>query len=186
MGYVACHVTYNVLGIGADEHSWRAVKQLKSDNRAHLCIEYVERQSVIFGAASLHDSRAICKNAEAVESMDTSNLWNDEDAVYDLGLGNFGVDDEDLQRPLPPVRVFYWWLEDWETVLLKKNDQLAEAKLLKKYKRLQLYDPQHDVKYNMLPFNLEVICNLQSCGWNLFVAPPGYDDYGEHDDDISR
>jgi hypothetical protein len=52
MGYVDCHVTSEVLGIGAAESYWGDVKQLKSDKRAHLCIEYVERQSVIFGTSS--------------------------------------------------------------------------------------------------------------------------------------
>jgi hypothetical protein len=51
-----------------------------------------------------------------------------------LGLGKFGIGIgigvEELWHPLPPVRVFRGWLEDWETGLLEKNDQLAEAKFL--------------------------------------------------------
>jgi hypothetical protein len=74
MGYDACHVTSNVLGIGCDERSWRDAKQLKSDQRAHLCIESVERQSVIFGTVPLHEARVICKNAETVEVVDTTYL----------------------------------------------------------------------------------------------------------------
>jgi hypothetical protein len=114
------------------------VKQLKSDKRAHLCIESVERQSFIFSTASLHEARVIRKNAETVEGVDTAYLWNDEDAVYGVGIGKFGVDVEELQRPLPTGRVFCGWLEDWENGLLKNNDHLAEAKLLKKYEGLQL------------------------------------------------
>jgi hypothetical protein len=96
MGYVACHVASKVIGIGAAERSWGDVKQLKSDKRAHLCIEYVERQGVIFGAASLHEARVIRKNAETVEGVDTTYLWTDEDAAYDLGIGKFGIDVEEL------------------------------------------------------------------------------------------
>jgi hypothetical protein len=60
---------------------------------------------------------------------------------------------------------------------------LVQAKLLKKYEGLQLYDPQHDIKYTVLSFNLEFVCDRKSCGWNLLVAPPGYVADGEHDDD---
>jgi hypothetical protein len=85
------------------ERSWGDVKQLKSDKSVHLCIESFERQIVIFGAASLHKSRVICKNAETVEGMDTTYLCTDQDAIYDLGLGKFGIDVKELHRPLPPV-----------------------------------------------------------------------------------
>jgi hypothetical protein len=121
MGYVACRVTSTVLGIGASECSWGDVKQLRSDKRDHLCIESVERQSVIFRAASLHEARAIRKNTETVEGVDTTYLWTDEDAIYDLGLMKFGIDVEELHRPLPPVRVFRGWLEDWEIGLQMTN-----------------------------------------------------------------
>jgi hypothetical protein len=159
------------------------VKQLTSDKHDHFCIEAVERQSVIFSAASLHEARAIRKNAETVEGVGTTYVWTDEDAAYELGLRKFGVDVEDLQRHFPPVRVFLGWLEDWETGPLKK-DQLAEAKLLKKYEGLQLYDPQCDVKYTILSFNLEFVRYRKISGWSLLVEPPGYVADGEHYDDI--
>jgi hypothetical protein len=74
-----------------------------------------------------------------------------------LGLGKFGICVKELHHPLPPVLVFHGWLEDWETGLLNKNDQLAEAKLLNKYKGLQFYDDQYDVKYTVLSFKLEFV-----------------------------
>jgi hypothetical protein len=103
MGYVECRVTSKVLGVGSSERPWGDVKQLKSDNRTHLCIESVERQSVIFGTSSLHEARVIRKNAETVEDVDTTYLWTDEDSTYDLGIGKFGVDVEEIQCPLPTV-----------------------------------------------------------------------------------
>jgi hypothetical protein len=148
-----------------------------------LCIESVEHQSVIFGAASLQEARVIHKNAETVEGVDTTYLRTDEDAAYDLGLGKFGVHVEELHCPLPPVRLFPGWLEDWETGLLKKNDQLTESKLLKKYEGLQLYDPHHDIKYTVFSFNLEFVPDCKSRGWSILVAPPGYVADGEHYDE---
>jgi hypothetical protein len=62
-----------------------------------------ECQSVIFGTASLHEARVSHKSAETVEGVDTTYLWTDEDATYDLDLGRFGVGFEELQRPLQPV-----------------------------------------------------------------------------------
>jgi hypothetical protein len=48
----------------------------------------------------------------------SSNFPN-EYAVYDLGIGKFGIGVEELHHPFPPARVFHGWLEDWETGLLK-------------------------------------------------------------------
>jgi hypothetical protein len=97
-------VTSKVLGIGAAERSWVDVKQLKSDKRAELYIESIECQSIIFCTASLHEARVILKNVETLEGVDTTYLLTYEDAAYDLGLRKFGIDVEELQRPLPPVR----------------------------------------------------------------------------------
>jgi hypothetical protein len=63
-----------------------------------------------------------------------SSNWLNEDAIYEVGIGKFGIGVEELQNHLPPVRVFHGWLEDWETGLLKNDDEWAEAKLLRKYK----------------------------------------------------
>jgi hypothetical protein len=51
-----------------------------------------------------------------------SNRTN-EDAVYDFGIGKFGIGVEELQNPLPSARVFHGWLKDWETGQLKNNDE---------------------------------------------------------------
>jgi hypothetical protein len=75
-------------------------------------------------------------------------------------------------------------LEDWETGLIKNNEQLAEANILKKYEGLQLQDPRHDVKYTVLSFNLDSIQDFKSRVWSILVSPPGYVADGEHDDDI--
>jgi hypothetical protein len=70
LGYVACRVTSQVLGIGAAERSWGDVKQLKTDKRSHLSVEAVEQQSIIFGAASMHKARI---GREEAEKLDHNN-----------------------------------------------------------------------------------------------------------------
>jgi hypothetical protein len=125
--------------------------EIESDKRNHLCIESIEHQSVTFGAASLRDARVIRKNVRTVEGVYTTYSRTDEDAAYDLGLRKFDIGVEGIYHPLST------------TGLLKKNDQLAEAKLLKKYKCLQFYDPPYDVKYTFYHSNLS-LCVMESFG----------------------
>ena len=46
-------------------------------------------------------------------------------------------------------------MEDWEKELLKKDDCVAEAKLLEKYKDLMFYDPDRGVNFTVHGNNLE-------------------------------
>ena len=74
---------------------------------------------------------------------------------FDHQLENFGVDTEALKKPTN-TRVFRAWLEDWEKECRKKNDPVAEATLLQKYKNLVFRDPDHSNKtYRVYDENLE-------------------------------
>ncbi|KAL3780710.1 hypothetical protein ACHAW5_003540 [Stephanodiscus triporus] len=46
-------------------------------------------------------------------------LWGDDDEQFDLGLEKWGVNIEELKKPLGPHRVFKCWVEDWENVMDK-------------------------------------------------------------------
>ena len=59
-----------------------------------------------------------------------------------MGLENFGVDTAQI-KVTKHKRVFHAWVEEWEEELLKKNDVVAEAKLLDKYKDLVFIDPDN-------------------------------------------
>ena len=52
-------------------------------------------------------------------------------------------------------RIFHAWIEDWEEPLLKKNDVIAEIRLLEKYKDLVFYDPDNECIYTVWARNLE-------------------------------
>ena len=39
-------------------------------------------------------------------------LWGDDDEQFDLGLEKWGVNVEELKKPLGPRRVFKCWVED--------------------------------------------------------------------------
>jgi hypothetical protein len=103
---------------------------------------------------------------------------------YDLGLTKYGVDVEDMQHPLAPARIFRGWIEDWEVPLLKKNDQVVEAKLLTKYHGLKLYCPKDKIVYTVLSFNLELQRDRKSRGWSLLTVPPEYVPDDSQDDSI--
>ena len=54
------------------------------------------------------------------------------------------------------AREFLGWIEDWEKPLIKKNDVVAETKLLEKYKDLKFDDPDEDgVTFNIYGGNLQ-------------------------------
>jgi hypothetical protein len=184
LGYVACRGTSNVLGIGAAERSWGDVKQLKTDKRSHLSVESIEQQSIIFGAVSMHKARIGREEAEKLDHKISSKFWTDIDVEYDLGLTKYGVDVEDLQHPLAPARIFRGWIEDWEVPLLKRNDQVVEAKLLTKYHGLKLYCTKDKIVYTFFSFNLEFQRDRNSRGWSLSTVPPEYVPDGRQDDSI--
>jgi hypothetical protein len=56
----------------------------------------------------LHESTFICKTADAAWSADTDSLLTDEDGVYDLGLGKFGIDVEEHHRILISWKSLSW------------------------------------------------------------------------------
>ena len=82
-------------------------------------------------------------------------------------------------KPSKPRRRFNAWLEDWEKPLLKKNDCVAEAKLLEKYKGLVLYDIDEEKTYTVYEKNM-FYQKGRGGGWCILAAPPEFD--GENDD----
>ena len=175
LGYVACRVTSKLLGIGSAERSWGDVKHLKTNKRAHLSGDKTEKQAVLYTSARLEEAR-IKRN----EMEEQGTAFGDEDIAYDLGLEKFGVDIAALtEGPELPKRIFKGWLEDWEKPLLKKNDPVAEQKLLQKYKGLVFNDIDNDVVYTIFDSNLEWSTGRKG-GWSVVGVPPDYD--GKNDD----
>ena len=72
---------------------------------------------------------------------------------FDIHLQNYGVDTDTLSAPVSS-HVFRAWLEDWEEEILKKNDCVAEARLLEKYKDLVFIDPETQVNFTVPGDNL--------------------------------
>jgi hypothetical protein len=100
LGFVACRVTSKTLVIGTAERNWGGVKQLKTDKRSHLSMASVEKQAVIFGAASMEEERVKRQAAEKFDASTIDDFWTNDDVEYDLGQTKFGVDLEELRHPV--------------------------------------------------------------------------------------
>ncbi len=69
-------------------------------------------------------------------------MFGDEDLAFDLHLETFGVDIATLKEPAVQ-RMFRAYVEDWEQEDRMKNDCVAEARLLVKYKGLVFFGSRH-------------------------------------------
>ena len=75
------------------------------------------------------------------------------------------MDTAELKKPAT-CWVFRAWLEDWEEELLKKNNCVAEAMILEKYKSVFFWDPDTKVNLTVHGDNLD-FCRGEEGGWNL-------------------
>ena len=80
-------------------------------------------------------------------------------------------------------RIFRAWLEDWEKEILKKNDCVAEAQLLSKYKDLVFYDMDNEATFVVWNKNMEYHRANRKAGvegrWALIYVTPDADKDGE-------
>lgn len=174
LGKVACIVCSKILGIGSAERSWGDVKHLKTGKRSHLSAASIQMQATLFGA---HCTEKAAIKREILD-RDVNCFW-DEDDFDHLGLAKYGA------APVAPQRQrhFNCWLEDWESENLKNNDVVVEAKLLRKYRDLQWYDPDQDVNFVVCSRRMHFSKTKGSRGWCVKALESSYDYNNERDDD---
>jgi hypothetical protein len=80
-----------------------------------------------------------------------------------MQLERFDVDTGALKEPAVE-RIFRAWIEDWEEEARKKNDCVAEACLLTKYKGLVFNDPDSGSTFSVWDRNME-FRRGRSNGW---------------------
>jgi hypothetical protein len=66
-------------------------------------------------------------------------------------------------------RVFHTWIEDWEEDARRTNDEVAEARLIQKYKSLVFYDPDTGNTFLIYDQNME-FCQGRGNGWFLLAV----------------
>ena len=99
-------------------------------------------------------------------------MFGDEDLAFELHLEMFGIDIATLKEPAVQ-RVFRAYVEEWEQVDRKKNDCVAEARILAKYKGLVFVDPDTDKTFSVNEKNMEFRRGRNN-GW--FVLASDNDD----------
>lgn len=169
LGHIACRTTSKLLGIGSAERSWGDVKHLKTGKRSHLSGSKIEKQAILYSTARITEARIKRAAMEGIEASPHDAMWGDDDLKFDLQLESFGVDTSQLKQPAVQ-RIFYAWVEDWETELINKNDCVAEAKLVQKYKDLTFYDPDNKTYYTVYKKNLEWQRG-RGGGWHVIGIP---------------
>ena len=95
--------------------------------------------------------------------------------VFDKELEKVGVVVRELKRPASQ-RVVQCWLNAKEVHWRKKRDPVYEAKLLKKFGRLNLYNPDDKVMFTVHTVNMDLE------NWHGYVALGVKD--GDTEDDL--
>jgi hypothetical protein len=133
LGRFACRVCSKIVGMGSAERNWGDVKYLKSEKRAHLSAEAVEKQATIFGASCMADARI---EREKVQSSTTDKyrFWDEEDFDNEFDMLRTSSNDKQKRRPLK------CYLEKWENEHLRKKNDVSKAKFLQKYGGLEFKD----------------------------------------------
>jgi hypothetical protein len=102
---------------------------------------------------------------EKLDARGHNAMFGDDDINFDLQLETFGVDMGGLKEP-PVEHIFQAWVEDWEEKAQKKNDCVAEAQLLAKYKGFVFCDPDTGKSFMIWEQNME-FCWGRGNGWFL-------------------
>ena len=140
LGFVGCHVTSKLCGIGPAERLWGGVKNIKTGKRSHMSGESTEKRSILYVSAKIQQSQIMCDRLEKLDA--TATEINAMFGVnFDMQLERFDVDTGALKEPAVEC-IFQAWVEDWEEEARKNNDCVAEACLLTKYKGLVFNDQE--------------------------------------------
>ncbi len=113
LGYVGCHVTSKLCGIGPAKSSWGGGKQIKDGVRSHLGGESTEKRSVIYVTAETQEVRMRQHHMEKLDATGPDATFGNDNINFDLQLEKFGVNTGILKEPAVH-RIFRAWVEDWK------------------------------------------------------------------------
>jgi hypothetical protein len=133
------------------------VKQVKDRKKSHLSGESTKKRSILFVSSKISQARIKCERMENLDEMGHNAMFGDDDINFDLELESFGVEMGPLREPAVE-HVFWAWVEDWKEEAQKKNDCVAKAQLLAKYKLVAVCADDDDDKNEA--FSLEIACEL--------------------------
>ena len=126
-------MTSKIIVIGPYEINWKDYKNVQRGQRSSLQSESSDKQAIIYGAAKMQ------KNS----IMGTICVYNWTDMMVDMGLDNIVHNDRETSH----ARIFNAWIEDWESYILRIQDQDNEQRLLHKYKNIRFLDDEDNKTY---------------------------------------
>ena len=97
LGFVGCHVTSKLCGIGPAERSWDG--NIKTGKRSHMSGESTEKRSILYVSAKIQQSRIMCDQLEKLDATGNNAMSGDDDINFDMQLERFDVDTGALKEP---------------------------------------------------------------------------------------
>ncbi len=150
------------------------MKQVKDGKRSHLSGKLTEKRSILFVSSKISQAQIKCERMENLDAMGHNAMFGDNDINFNLELESFGVEMGPLREPAVE-RVFWAWVEEWEEEARKKNDCVAKAQLLAKYKGLVFRDPDSEKSFSIWEQNMEFFRGRGN-GWFLVAVCADDDD----------
>ena len=180
-GYIACRVTSKITGSGGAERGWADTKMIKTGKRSHLSSDKVLKQCTLYTASNIRRARIMRAELEKSDCLSKDACWGDEDEQFELGLLKWGVDVEELKKPVGPRRLFKCWVEDWENVM--DNGAVMRTRLLNKYGGMVFDDIDVDPVVRMRVSSTKLKW-IKREGWHAMAEPPDYVGSGDDDDKL--
>ena len=179
-GKFACRVCSKIVGMGSAERNWGDVKHLKTDKRAHMSSDAVQKQATIFGASCMLNAR-IERDAKRGTDDDPYKFLTEDD--FD---NEFSSISQPGKRSLNEnSRVFKCYFEDWEKECLHRKDDISKAKFLQKYGGLEFDDVDAPVHWwiDSEKMHLHRRSKKEDGGWCVLAKndQPIEDDDTDHD-----
>jgi hypothetical protein len=104
--------------------------------------------------AKQQEAISLREKIEKIDATVLNAMFGDDDMNFDLQLEQVGVNRNALKEPATEP-MFHAWVEDWENDIRTKNDPVAEAHLLHKYKGLVHLDPDPKETFSIYEENME-------------------------------
>ena len=141
LGLFGCQVTSNILDIRNSGRNFKDYKNFQRGQRSHLRSDSSDKQAILYGAAKIH------KNS----IMGTICVYKWIDMMTGMDLDKIVHNDREPRH----ARILNAWIEDWESYILRTQDQENGQCLLKKYKNIRFLDDEDNQTYMIAQENLE-------------------------------
>eukprot|EP00804_Cyclotella_cryptica_P026177 CCRYP_009763-RA/>CCRYP_009763-RA protein AED:0.27 eAED:0.25 QI:0/0/0/1/1/1/3/0/375 len=165
--------------------TWLNSPDCISGNSAKWHDKYSRHHALVFGyiacqvTSKITGTRIKRTEHEKSDCLSKDACWGDEDEQFELGLLQWGVDVEQLKKPVGPRRLFKCWIEDWENVM--DNGAVMRTRLLNKYGGMVFDDIDVDPVVRMRVSSTELKW-IRREGWHAMAEPPDY--VGDDDDKL--